>query len=94
MDLDGFCAGLGEIAASTDPATLRRKSRDFFWYSPVLKRQLENCTGDVVVQPRDERELLQVATLARRFEVELSSTWRASTGSFPSRMVWRASRLG
>ncbi len=81
MDLDGFCAGLGEIAASTDPATLRRKSRDFFWYSPVLKRQLENCTGDVVVQPRDERELLLVATLARRFRVPLTAR-AGGTGNY------------
>ncbi len=73
MDLDTFRAGLGDIAASADPATLKRKSRDFFWYSPVLKRQLETCAGDIVVTPRSEAELLQVARLARQCRVPLTA---------------------
>ncbi len=81
MDLDGFAAGLGDIAATTDPAMLRRKSRDFFWYSPVLKRQLENCTGDIVVQPRNEAELRQVAMLARRHRVPLTAR-AGGTGNY------------
>ena len=81
MDLDGFAAGLGDIAASTDPAMLRRKSRDFFWYSPVLKRQLESCLGDIVVQPRNEAELLEIARLARRHRVPLTAR-AGGTGNY------------
>jgi hypothetical protein len=39
---------------------VKQKSRDFFWYSPVLKRQLDHLTADLVVSPRDEAEVVQV----------------------------------
>jgi hypothetical protein len=34
---------------------VKQKSRDFFWYSPVLKRQLDHVTADIVVSPRKTR---------------------------------------
>ena len=46
-DLDG-------IAVETQPQRVRRRSRDFYWYSPILKRQLDHVTADAVVTPRDE----------------------------------------
>ncbi|WLS77448.1 FAD-binding oxidoreductase [Erwinia pyri] len=36
---------------------VKRLSRDFHWFSPVLKQQLENKQADAVVRPRDEQEL-------------------------------------
>ena len=39
---------------------MKQKSRDFFWYSPVLKRQLDHVTADLVVSPKDEAEVIQV----------------------------------
>ena len=44
-----------------NPAIVQQKSRDFYWYSPVLKKQLETVTGDIVVTvsgdlPRAELE--------------------------------------
>ena len=30
----------------TDPKTLRKKSRDFFWFSPMLRRQLQDKSAD------------------------------------------------
>ena len=36
---------------------MKQKSRDFFWYSPVLKRQLDHVTADLVVSPKDEAEV-------------------------------------
>jgi hypothetical protein len=36
---------------------VKRMSRDFHWFSPVLKRQLEDKQADAVVRPRDEEEL-------------------------------------
>ena len=31
----------------TIPAIVQQKSRDFYWYSPVLKRQLDHVTADL-----------------------------------------------
>lgn len=36
---------------------VKRLSRDFHWFSPVLKRQLEDKQADAVVKPRSEKEL-------------------------------------
>lgn len=37
---------------------VKRLSRDFHWFSPVLKRQLEDKQADAVVRPRSEEELI------------------------------------
>jgi FAD/FMN-containing dehydrogenase len=43
---------------------VERLSKDFYWYSPVLKRQLESKHGDIVVQPVNVDEVLAVARYA------------------------------
>ena len=40
-DLAGFVAALGDVPVEDDPKILHRKSRDFFWFSPILKTQLQ-----------------------------------------------------
>jgi len=65
-------AGLDGIEQSADPALLRQKSRDFYWYSPVLKRQLDGKRGDLWVRPRDEAEVLRVLTACRAARVPVT----------------------
>ncbi|MEM8865025.1 MAG: FAD-binding oxidoreductase [Planctomycetota bacterium] len=60
VDWQAFAAKLADISHSTDPDTLTTKSRDFYWYSPILKSQLDRCRGDLLVTPSSEDELLQV----------------------------------
>jgi hypothetical protein len=36
-------AALAHIEQDENPATIRAKSRDFFWYSPVLKAGWTTC---------------------------------------------------
>jgi hypothetical protein len=57
-DLAGFVAALGDVPVEDDPKILHRKSRDFFWFSPILKTQLQGSVADVVVVPRDETDVL------------------------------------
>ena len=54
MDLAGFRRAIGGLKIEDNPVLVKQKSRDFFWYSPVLKRQLENVTADIVVTPKNE----------------------------------------
>ena len=60
-DWDTFFAALGDVPATRDTVTVKRKSRDYFWYSPVLNEQLNGKFADVVVTPRDEAEVIRVA---------------------------------
>jgi FAD/FMN-containing dehydrogenase len=59
MSLEAVTRALDGIAVSTDPNFVRAKSKDFYWYSPVLKRKLADKVGDAVVTPRNEDEVLR-----------------------------------
>ena len=59
-DLAHLKAALAPLKIEDNPAIVKQKSRDFFWYSPVLKRQLDHLTADLVVSPKDEAEVIHV----------------------------------
>lgn len=70
--LDQFRSDVGDIQMLTDPASLRMLSRDFFWFSPILKEGLEGKQADLVVIPRDKAELSRVAAAAARNRVPIT----------------------
>jgi len=57
-DVAALKAELAGLKIEDNPAIVKQKSRDFFWYSPVLKRQLDHITADLVVTPKDEAEIV------------------------------------
>ncbi|HTV28023.1 MAG TPA: FAD-binding oxidoreductase [Xanthobacteraceae bacterium] len=71
-ELDAFVAALGDVPVETDPKIIHRKSRDFFWFSPVLKRQLQDRLADIVVAPRDEADVMHAASAAARHRVPVT----------------------
>ena len=71
-DWPAFCAELGEVPTITEPALVRQKSRDFFWYSPILKAQLNRKSADIVACPRTEAEVVATAALCARHRVNLT----------------------
>jgi FAD/FMN-containing dehydrogenase len=70
--LDRLVADLGDIAVVTDPKIVRRRSRDFFWYSPVLNEQLDGKSADLIVAPRNEAELVRVAAACAQHRVPIT----------------------
>lgn len=84
-DINALKAALSPIKTEDNPAIVKQKSRDFFWYSPVLKRQLEDVTGDLIVTPKNETEVIQV--LKTCFEMNVPVTPRgAGTGNYGQAM--------
>ena len=55
---------LAGIAVEDHPQLVLQKSRDFYWYSPVLKAQLADVRGDLVVSPTTEEEVIRVLKVA------------------------------
>ncbi|MGV6847406.1 MAG: FAD-binding oxidoreductase [Marinibacterium sp.] len=53
-------AALSHMEMDENPATIKSKSRDFFWYSPVLKARLDHVVADFVVNPASEAEVIEV----------------------------------
>ena len=60
-DIDGLLAAIEGVPTVTDPVAVRRRSRDFFWYSPILNQQLAAKSADILVAPRDETDVVRVA---------------------------------
>lgn len=76
---------LGGIRTEENPALVKQKSRDFFWYSPVLKRQLDHVVADIVVSPVSEAEVVQI--LAACHELGIPVTPRGTgTGNYGQAM--------
>jgi FAD/FMN-containing dehydrogenase len=71
-DLAGLQADLGDIRVITDPARVLQKSRDFYWYSPVLKRQLEHVTADLVVEPEGEAQVIRALAACHKHRVPVT----------------------
>jgi FAD/FMN-containing dehydrogenase len=83
---EDMAAGLSAIVADparviTAPAVVERLSKDFYWYSPVLKKQLQSKTGDIVVQPVNVDEVLAIARYAGEHGVPLTVRG-AGTGNY------------
>ena len=66
----------GAASAASAARTIRRwckqKSRDFFWYSPVLKRQLDHVTADIVVSPASEAQVLEMLAAAHALGIPVT----------------------
>lgn len=72
---------IGDCDITTEARLVKRRSRDFFWYSPVLDKQLNGLAADAIVRPRDEAELVRLAAAAYRHRVPLTARGGA-TGNY------------
>lgn len=72
---------LGDMPVTTDAATVRKRSRDFFWYSPILNAQLHGKSADVLVSPRHEADVITLAAACARFGVPITPRG-AATGNY------------
>jgi FAD/FMN-containing dehydrogenase len=67
--------------AITQPSIVQRLSRDFYWYSPILKPQLDDKTAELVLQPISVEEIKRI--LGYCYERRIPVTTRgAGTGNY------------
>ena len=81
-DLTAITACLDDPArVITQAAIVQRLSRDFYWYSPVLKALLDDKTAEAVAQPIATKEV--VAILSTCYARKIPVTARgAGTGNY------------
>ena len=70
--LAAFRRDIGTIPCHDDAGLLQTKSRDYYWYSPILKERLDRCLGQLLVRPRTEEEVRTVAGSAARHRIPLT----------------------
>src|SRR6056297_3649296 len=81
-------AALAHIEQDENPATIRSKSRDFFWYSPVLKAAMDHLEADFVVNPKSEEEVIEIMRVCYAHDVPVT-TRGAGTGNYGQAMPMR-----
>ncbi|MGL4439630.1 MAG: FAD-binding oxidoreductase [Bosea sp. (in: a-proteobacteria)] len=80
-DIAGFMADIGDVPVVTEMQSVRRRSRDFFWYSPILNTQLHGKSADIIACPRDEADVIRIAASCAKRRIPL--TVRAgATGNY------------
>ncbi len=67
-----FLQDIAGIQYHTDAAYVAAKSRDYYWYSPVLSAQLDGKVGDVVVKPHSEAQVIQVAAACAKHRIHIT----------------------
>lgn len=84
-NIEAAKADLSHLTLEDNPALVKAKSRDFFWYSPVLKEQLDHITGDFVVTPKNEAEVREVLAVCFRHDVPVTTRGNG-TGNYGQAM--------
>lgn len=79
--LNELHAIVGESHVITDPVQLDNNSRDCYWFSPVLKPQLDGKVADVIVRPGTVDEMSAVIALAVHNHVPVTLRG-AGTGNY------------
>ncbi len=80
-DIEALLAAIGDVPVQRDGQVVRRRSRDYFWYSPVLNRQLHGKAADLICLPRNEADVVAVAGACARLRIPLTVR-AAATGNY------------
>ncbi len=84
-DIAGATAALSHLDIEEKDVAIKAASRDFFWYSPVLKARLDHVVADFVVRPRNEAEIIEVLKVCYAHNVPVT-TRGAGTGNYGQAM--------
>lgn len=64
-----IAAELRPVEVIEEPVLIKKRSRDFFWYSPILNEQLKKCFGDLVARPATREELAHCLAVAHAHDL-------------------------
>lgn len=78
-------AALAHLDIASSDSDIKASSRDFFWYSPVLKARLDHVVADFVVRPRNEAEVIEILKTCYAYDVPVT-TRGAGTGNYGQAM--------
>ncbi|KYG30755.1 FAD-binding oxidoreductase [Alkalihalobacillus trypoxylicola] len=62
---------IGENKVETKDSYVKRMSQDFYWYSPILKKQLSDFYADCIVKPSSVEEVIEVLAFSAQNRIPL-----------------------
>jgi FAD/FMN-containing dehydrogenase len=71
-DWSHIATELAPVAVIDEPVLVKKRSRDFFWYSPILNAQLKRSFGDLVAQPKTRAELAHCLAVAHAHDLPVT----------------------
>ena len=80
-----FTNAIANIEHTLDSSAIRKGSRDFYWFSPILKEKLQGLRADLIVFPSTEEEVIQVIKTCVDFDLPLTVRG-AGTGNYGQAM--------
>ncbi len=81
IDWQDFARALDGVPATLDPGRVKKKSHDYYWFSPILKETLSDKFGDILVTPRGLEDVLKVARTCVEWRAPLTVRG-AGTGNY------------
>jgi len=85
MSIAEFRAELGDIPVDDHPKIVQQRSRDHYWYSPILKAKLDHVTAEIVVSPRSNDEVKTILRAAFKHGIAITPRG-AGTGNYGQAM--------
>lgn len=80
-NISALLAELGDVPVITETQIVRKRSRDFFWYSPILNAQLHGKSAEIIVAPRNEADLIKTLGACARLRIPVTPRGGA-TGNY------------
>lgn len=71
IDWGAFAEKLSPVQVIDEPVLVKKRSRDFFWYSPILNEQLKKEFGDLVAVPKTSDEMKHCLAIAYQADVPI-----------------------
>ena len=81
IDARSLKVALSGLEIITDPTQVAKLSQDYHTFSPILQPLLSGKTGDIVIRPANEAEVLRVAAACVKHRVPLTVRG-AGTGNY------------
>ncbi|MEO1208021.1 MAG: FAD-binding oxidoreductase [Cyanobacteria bacterium J06638_20] len=78
---DAFAESLGDIEVIRDRTQVEKLSKDYYYFSPILRSQLADKVADLVVRPQSEAEVLAVVKACVTAKVPITVRG-AGTGNY------------
>ena len=72
FDWSGFKSEIEGIRYEESMEFVSSRSKDYFWYSPILQEELEDKIGDLVVIPSNEDEVKIIASAIAKYKIPLT----------------------